>query len=386
MAPYNHKVIDGKWQKYWYSNKIFRADDFSTKPKYYCLIEFPYPSGEGLHVGHPRSYTAIDILARKKRMDGYNVLFPIGWDAFGLPTENYAIKKKIHPNIITSQNISTYKQQLMALGFSFDWDREINTTDPSYYKWTQWIFLKFFEKGLAYKDTIPINWCLSCKIGLANEEVVNGVCERCDGEVEKRNKEQWMLKITEYAQRLIDDLSEVNFLEKIKKQQENWIGRSEGAEIIFKIVNFQDTLKVFTTRPDTLFGATYMVLAPEHPLVEKITPDEYKKAVNTYVQKARKKSDIERTELAKEKTGVFTGAYVINPANGQSIPVWIADYVLISYGTGAIMAVPGHDQRDWDFAREMDIPIVEVISGGDIEKEAYTGDGILVNSSFLNGI
>jgi leucyl-tRNA synthetase len=385
LASYNHKVIDEKWQKYWYSNKTFRADDFSSKPKYYCLIEFPYPSGEGLHVGHPRSYTAIDILARKKRMEGYNVLFPIGWDAFGLPTENYAIKKKLHPNIITNQNIATYKRQLMALGFSFDWDREVNTTDPSYYRWTQWIFLKFFEKGLAYKDTIPINWCLSCKIGLANEEVVNGVCERCGGEVEKRNKEQWMLRITEYAQRLIDDLSSVNFLEKIKKQQENWIGRSEGAEIIFKIAGFKYTLEVFTTRPDTLFGATYMVLAPEHPLVGKITPDEYKDAVNAYIQKTRKKSEIERTDLAKEKTGVFTGAYVINPANGQTIPVWIADYVLISYGTGAIMAVPGHDQRDWEFAMEMSLPIVEVISGGDIKKEAYTGDGILVNSSFLNG-
>ncbi|MBN1271262.1 MAG: leucine--tRNA ligase [Candidatus Aminicenantes bacterium] len=385
MKKYNHKAIEKKWQKHWEENRIFSAKDFSDKPKYYCLIEFPYPSGDGLHVGHPRSYTALDIIARKKRMEGYNVLYPIGFDAFGLPTENYAIKKKIHPKIITERNIATFTRQLKELGFSFDWERMVITADPSYYKWTQWIFLKLFEKGLAYKDNIPINWCLSCKIGLANEEVVNGRCERCGGPVEKRNKEQWMLKITAYAQRLIDDLNGVEYLDKIMKQQINWIGRSDGADIKFSIQGGKEALKVFTTRPDTLFGATYMVLAPEHALVEKITTKEHKEAVSQYVEAAKKKSDLERSEISREKTGVFTGAYALNPANGKPIPIWVADYVLISYGTGAIMAVPGHDQRDWDFARTFNLPVVEVIQGGDISREAYEGEGILINSGFLNG-
>ena len=386
MSHYPFTKIDKKWQDYWEQNRSFRAEDFSSKPKYYCLIEFPYPSGDGLHVGHPRSYTALDIIARKKRMEGYNVLYPIGFDAFGLPTENYAIRNKVHPAKVTETNVTTFRRQLKMLGFSFDWEREVVTTDPGYYRWTQWIFLQFFKKGLAYKANIPINWCLSCKIGLANEEVVDGVCERCGGEVEKRNKEQWMLKITAYAQRLIDDLGTVQFLDKIAKQQINWIGRSEGAMIDFSIDGHADeTIQVFTTRADTLFGATYMVLAPEHELVERIVTKDQREAVAQYVKKATLKSDLERTETAKEKTGVFTGAYAVNPANDEKIPIWVADYVLISYGTGAIMAVPGHDQRDWEFAKAYDLPIVEVISGGDIEQEAYEGDGILVHSGFLDG-
>jgi len=385
MSGYPFAEIEKKWQKFWERDNTFRAEDFSPKPKYYCLIEFPYPSGDGLHVGHPRSYTALDIIARKRRMEGYNVLYPIGFDAFGLPTENYAIKNKIHPIEVTKRNVVTFRRQLKMLGFSFDWDREVNTSDPAYYKWTQWIFLKFFEKGLTYKANIPINWCLSCKIGLANEEVVDGVCERCGGPVEKRNKEQWMLKITAYAQRLIDDLDSVHFLEKIAKQQINWIGRSEGALIDFAIDGHErHKIRVFTTRPDTLFGATYMVLAPEHDLVDVITTDVQREVVEEYVNRARLKSDMERTE-SREKTGVFTGAYAVNPATQEKIPVWIADYVLVSYGTGAIMAVPGHDQRDWEFAKAFDLPIKEVISGGDIAKEAYEGDGLLVNSGFLNG-
>ncbi len=382
---YDHAAIEKKWQKFWDKNNTFRADDRSGKPKYYCLIEFPYPSGDGLHVGHPRSYTALDIMARKKRMEGYNVLYPIGFDAFGLPTENYAIKTGIHPRVVTEQNIATFTRQLKSLGFSFDWDRQVNTTDPDYFKWTQWIFLKLLEKGLAYKASIPINWCVDCKIGLANEEVVGGACERCGGRVEKRLKEQWMLKITAYAQRLIDDLASVDYLEKISKQQINWIGRSEGAQVYFKIPDLNYRLEVYTTRPDTLFGATYMVLAPEHELVKKITSPKQKAEVQSYVETAMKKSDLERSEASKEKTGVFTGGYATNPATGKPIPVWVADYVLISYGTGAIMAVPGHDQRDWEFARTHKLPIVEVIKGGDISQEAYTGDGKLVNSGFLNG-
>lgn len=382
---YDHAAIEKKWQKFWDENETFRAEDHSDKPKYYCLIEFPYPSGDGLHVGHPRSYTALDIMARKKRMEGYNVLYPIGFDAFGLPTENYAIKTGIHPRVVTEQNIATFTRQLKSLGFSFDWDRQVNTTDPGYFKWTQWIFLKLLEKGLAYKASIPINWCVDCKIGLANEEVVGGACERCGGRVEKRLKEQWMLKITAYAQRLIDDLDSVDYLEKISKQQINWIGRSEGAQVYFKIPDLNYRLEVYTTRPDTLFGATYMVLAPEHELVKKITSPNQKAEVQAYVETAMRKSDLERSDASKEKTGVFTGGYAINPATGKTIPVWVADYVLISYGTGAIMAVPGHDQRDWEFARAHKLPIVEVIKGGDISQEAYTEDGKLVNSGFLNG-
>ena len=344
MKRYNHAVVEKKWQEFWENDKTFRADDRSDKPKYYCLIEFPYPSGDGLHVGHPRSYTALDIIARKKRMDGYNVLYPIGFDAFGLPTENYAIKTGIHPRVVTERNVATFTRQLKALGFSFDWDREVVTTDPAYYKWTQWIFLKLYEKGLAYKDSIPINWCLDCKIGLANEEVVGGVCERCGGPVEKRRKEQWMLRITEYAQRLIDDLARVDYLDKISKQQINWIGRSEGADIDFRIQGTDDVLRVYTTRPDTLFGATYMVLAPEHDLVDRITTPEQRAEVAAYVEAAMRKSDLERSELSKRKTGVFTGGHAVNPATGKPIPIWVADYVLISYGTGAIMAVPGHSR------------------------------------------
>jgi leucyl-tRNA synthetase len=385
MKRYNHAEIEKKWQRYWDENKTFKAEDHSAKPKYYCLIEFPYPSGDGLHVGHPRSYTALDIVARKKRMDGFNVLYPIGFDAFGLPTENYAIRTGIHPRVVTEQNIGTFTRQLKSLGFSFDWDRQVNTTDPDYYKWTQWIFLKLLERGLAYKASIPINWCVDCKIGLANEEVVGGACERCGGKVEKRLKEQWMLKITAYAQRLIDDLTGVDYLDKISKQQINWIGRSQGARVDFPIPGLNYTLDVYTTRPDTLFGATYMVLAPEHELVEKITTPEHKAEVQAYVEAAMKKSDLERSEDSKKKSGVFTGGYAINPATGKPIPVWVADYVLISYGTGAIMAVPGHDQRDWEFASAHKLPIVEVIKGGDITQEAYTGDGELINSSFLDG-
>ncbi len=388
---YNYREIEKKWQAKWDEKGAFCASDDFSKPKFYGLVEFPYPSGHGLHVGHPRGYTAIDIISRKRRLEGYNVLFPMGWDAFGLPTENYAIKNRIHPAVVTEENIKNFKRQLKMLGFSFDWSREISTTDPEYFKWTQWIFLKLFEKGLAYKTKMPINFCTGCKVGLANEEVVNGVCERCGSEVVQREKSQWMLKITEYAQRLIDDLDEVDFLEKIKIQQKNWIGRSEGAEVKFKIKDADDFITVYTTRPDTLFGATYMVLSPEHEYIEKYKDQiENYGEVLEYKRQAAKKSEFERTELAKDKTGVMLkGITAINPVNGAEIPVWISDYVLVTYGTGAIMAVPAHDTRDWDFAKKFDMPIIEVVAGGDdVQKEAYTdvADGIMVNSGFLNGM
>jgi len=388
MADYNPKEIEKKWHDIWDKNQTFKASDDRSKKKFYGLIEFPYPSGKGLHVGHPRPYTAIDVVARKRRLEGYNVLFPIGWDAFGLPTENYAIKNKIHPKKVTEQNIKRFKIQLKSLGFSFDWSREINTTDPNYYKWTQWIFLKLFEHGLAYKTEMPINWCTSCKIGLANEEVVDGKCERCGGEVIRKVKNQWMLRITDYAERLIDDLDLVDYIQRAKIQQINWIGKSEGAEVNFKIAGKDENLKVYTTRPDTLFGATYMVLAPEHHLIDKYKEDiENLDEINEYRKNAIKKSDFERTELVKEKTGVeIKGIKAVNPATGKEIPIWVSDYVLASYGTGAIMAVPAHDSRDWEFAKKFDLPIVEVVKGGNVEKEAYidTESGELVNSGFLN--
>jgi len=397
---YDPQTIEPKWQKYWEEHHTFRAVDFSEKKKFYCLVEFPYPSGDGLHVGHPRSYTALDILARKKRMEGYNVLFPMGFDSFGLPSENYAIKTGVHPRVITKQNIERFIRQLKSLGFSFDWERVFSTTDPDYYRWTQWIFIQFFKKGLAYKAKMPINWCLSCKIGLANEEIVEGRCERCGGEVEKRNIEQWMLKITAYADRLIDDLKEVDFLEKIKTQQINWIGRSEGAEVAFSLPGFDKAIHVFTTRPDTLFGATYMVLAPEHPLVPEITTPDQKEEVEVYIQQSARKSDLERTELSTEKTGVFTGAYAINPVNQEPIPVWIADYVLSTYGTGAIMAVPAHDTRDFEFAwkfgltihcinrpdetlaREEGVKVEDVLAG----EACWTLEGTAFNSANDQGL
>lgn len=388
MRDYTPKSIEKKWQDIWDENQCYRAENTSEKPKFYALVEFPYPSSNGLHVGHPRPYTALDIVSRKRRYQGYNVLFPMGWDAFGLPTENFAIKNKIHPRIVTEQNIARFKGQLKSIGFSFDWSREVNTTDPNYYKWTQWIFLKLFEKGLAYKQEMPINFCTSCKVGLANEEVVGGVCERCGSEVIRRVKNQWMLKITEYAERLINDLDTVDYIERVKIQQINWIGRSEGAELDFRISGGEDVLRVFTTRPDTLFGATYMVIAPEHPLIEKYM-DRIKNIdqVEAYKEEVSKKSDFERTELVKEKTGIeLKGLTAINPATGKEIPLWVSDYVLMTYGTGAIMAVPGHDQRDWEFATKFNLPIIEVIKGGDITKEAYTdtNSGILVNSDFIN--
>lgn len=390
MGRYNFKEIEKKWQDKWDEANCFHAENNSDKPKYYAMIEFPYPSGAGLHVGHPRSYTALDIIARKRRMDGYNVLYPIGWDAFGLPTENYAIKNKIHPKKVTAANIANFKRQLKMLGFSFDWDREINTTDPNYYKWTQWIFLKLFEHGLAYKQEMPINWCTGCKVGLSNEEVVNGVCERCGSEVVQRRKSQWMLKITEYAQRLIDDLDDVDYIEKVKTQQKNWIGRSEGAEVKFELTT-GDEMIVYTTRCDTLFGATYVVLSPEHRLVQKLMPIlENQDEVKDYIIQASKKSEFERTELAKEKTGTqLKGVYAINPVNGSKLPVWISDYVLVTYGTGAIMAVPAHDSRDWEFAKKFNLPIIEVVSGGkNVQEEAYTDvyKGNMVNSGFLDGM
>ena len=390
MQNYNFKEIEKKWQKKWEEENCFHAVNGSEKPKFFAMIEFPYPSGAGLHVGHPRSYTALDIIARKRRMEGYNVLYPIGWDAFGLPTENFAIKNKIHPKIITKKNIDNFTRQLKMLGFSFDWDREVNTTDPSYYKWTQWIFKKLFENGLAYKQEMPINWCTGCKVGLSNEEVVNGVCERCGSEVVQRRKSQWMLKITEYAQRLIDDLDEVDYIERVKTQQKNWIGRSEGAEVKFELTS-GDEMIVYTTRCDTLFGATYVVLSPEHSLVQKLLPTlENSDEVTAYIQQAAKKSEFERTELAKDKTGVqLKGVFAINPANGAKLPVWISDYVLVTYGTGAIMAVPAHDSRDWEFAKKFNLPIIEVVSAGeDVKKEAYTDvyKGNMVNSGFLNGL
>jgi len=384
---YNFKEIEKKWQNYWDENKTFKAGTDKSKPKFYGLVEFPYPSGQGLHVGHPRSYTAMDIISRKRRLEGYNVLYCIGWDAFGLPTENYAIKNKIHPAIVTEKNIANFKRQLKSLGFSFDWDREINTTDPSYYKWTQWIFLKLFEKGLAYKKEMPVNWCTSCKVGLANEEVVNGTCERCGSEVIQKNKSQWMLKITEYAERLINDLDDVDFIEKVKVQQKNWIGRSEGAEIDFELTN-GEKIRIFTTRPDTIYGATYMVLSPEHPVVDKyLDTFPNKDEIILYKQNAAKKSEFERTELAKEKTGVkLEGLYAINPVSGDKIPVFISDYVLMTYGTGAIMAVPAHDTRDFEFAKKFNLPIVEVVKGGNVNEEAYTGEGEMVNSPVINGL
>ena len=383
------KEIEPKWQKKWEQARAFHAENDYTKPKYYALVEFPYPSGQGLHVGHPRSYTALDIVARKRRMQGYNVLYPMGWDAFGLPTENFAIKNHIHPEIVTAQNVAHFKAQLQSLGLSFDWEREINTTDPAYYKWTQWIFLQLYKHGLAYKKEMSVNWCTSCKCVLANEEVVNGVCERCGSEVIHKVKSQWMLKITAYAQRLIDDLSGVNYLERVKTSQINWIGRSTGAEVEFDTTG-GDKLIVYTTRPDTLFGATYMVMSPEHPYIDKwadrITNMD---AVRAYREASARKSDFERTEMAKEKTGVrLEGVAAINPVNGKETPIFISDYVLMSYGTGAIMAVPGHDTRDWEFAKKFGLPIIEVVKGGDVEKEAFTdcATGIMVNSGFLDGL
>ncbi len=388
---YNFKDIEKKWQDKWYSENTFAAKEDFTLPKFYGLVEFPYPSAHGLHVGHPRSYTALDIIARKKRMEGYNVLYPMGWDAFGLPTENFAIKNKIHPRIVTKSNIDNFKRQLQSIGFSFDWSKEISTTDERYYKWTQWIFLQLFKKGLAYKQEMPINWCTSCKVGLANEEVVNGVCERCGSEVVQKNKSQWMLKITEYADRLISDLEGVEYIEKVKTQQKNWIGRSEGAELDFKIDGIDDTIRVYTTRADTLFGATYMVLSPEHAILSKYA-DKIKNIdeVKAYQAEAARKSEFERTELSKDKTGVrLDGISAINPVNNKVIPVFISDYVLTSYGTGAIMAVPAHDDRDWAFAKKFDLPIIEVVKGGkNVQEEAYTDtySGKMVNSGFLDGL
>lgn len=386
---YDYLRIEKKWQEKWNKEGVFRATEKSDKPKFYALIEFPYPSGKGLHVGHARPYTALDILSRKRRREGYNVLFPMGWDAFGLPTENYAITNKVHPADVTRENVEKFKSQCKLLGYSFDWDREINTTEPEYYKWTQWIFLKLFEHGLAYKAKMPVNWCTSCKCVLANEEVVDGVCERCGSDVERREKKQWMLKITAYAQRLLDGLKDVDYPERVKLQQENWIGRSEGAEVEFR-TDAGDSLKVFTTRPDTLFGATYMVLSPEHPLLEKWASrlQNYDEVVN-YARQAALKSDFERSEINKDKTGVrLEGVQAINPVNNELIPIFVSDYVLITYGTGAIMAVPGHDSRDWEFAKKFDLPIIEVVSGGDVSKEPYldTETGIMVNSGFLNGM
>lgn len=386
---YDYSAIEKKWQKIWDDNNTFAAKDDYSLPKFYALVEFPYPSGQGLHVGHPRSYTALDIVARKKRLEGYNVLYPMGWDAFGLPTENYAIKNHIHPSIVTENNVANFKKQLKSLGFSFDWTREINTTDPEYYKWTQWIFLQLYKHGLAYKSKMSVNWCTSCKCVLANEEVVNGVCERCGSEVVHKEKSQWMLKITDYAEKLLDGLDNLDFIDRVKTQQRNWIGRSYGTQLVFKTTS-GDEFEIFTTRADTLFGATYMVMSPEHPLIEKwaekITNFDEVKA---YKEQAAKKSDFERTELSKEKTGVeLKGIRAINPVNGKEIPIFISDYVLISYGTGAIMAVPAHDERDYDFAQKFNLPLIEVVSGGDLSKGPYTDcdSGIMVNSDFLNGL
>ncbi len=386
---YDYKQIEEKWQKIWDDEEPFKAKDDYTLPKFFGLVEFPYPSGQGLHVGHPRSYTALDIVARRKRLEGYNVLYPMGWDAFGLPTENYAIKNHIHPEVVTKDNIENFKRQLKSLGFSFDWSREVNTTDPAYYKWTQWIFLKLYEKGLAYKKKMAVNWCTSCKCVLANEEVVNGVCERCGNTVIHKEKSQWMLKITEYAGRLIDDLDQVNFIERVNIQQKNWIGRSYGTQVKFS-TTVGDDFEIYTTRADTLFGVTYMVLSPEHPLLIKWQDKiENLDEVKAYQEAAAQKSDFERTELAKDKTGVcLKGIKAINPVNNKEIPIFISDYVLISYGTGAIMAVPGHDTRDWEFAKKFGLDIIEVVKGGNVEEEAYTdcATGELVNSGFLNGL
>ena len=390
IQAYDPKSIEPKWQKIWADTHAFEAAEDYSKPKFYGLIEFPYPSGQGLHVGHPRSNTAMDIIARKRRMEGYNVLFPIGWDAFGLPTENYAIKNKVHPAVVTKKNIDHFREQLQKIGFSFDYTREVNTTDPNYYRWTQWIFLQLYKHGLAYKAEMPINWCTSCKCGLANEEVVGGVCERCGSQVIRKVKKQWMLRITNYAQKLLDGLDTVDFIDKVKVQQRNWIGRSEGAEVDFALTAPGEKVRIYTTRPDTLFGATYMVLSPEHPIIDKLR-DQITNfdACMAYRAEAAKKSDFERAELAKEKTGVqIEGVRAINPVNGKEIPIWLSDYVLMSYGTGAIMAVPAHDTRDWEFATRFGLPMVEVVAGGDITKEAYTDiqDGVLVNSDFLNGM
>ncbi|MDZ5605619.1 leucine--tRNA ligase [Bacillus pseudomycoides] len=383
---FNHQEIEKKWQAYWEENKTFRTPDETEKPKFYALDMFPYPSGAGLHVGHPEGYTATDILSRMKRMQGYNVLHPMGWDAFGLPAEQYALDTGNSPAEFTEKNINTFRNQIKALGFSYDWDREVNTTDPNYYKWTQWIFLQLFEKGLAYVDEIPVNWCPALGTVLANEEVIDGKSERGGHPVERRPMKQWMLKITAYADRLLEDLDELDWPESLKDMQRNWIGRSEGAEVHFNIDGTDKKFTIFTTRPDTLFGATYCVLAPEHALVAEITTADQKEAVEAYIDSVKAKSDLERTELAKEKTGVFTGAYAINPVNGEKLPIWIADYVLATYGTGAVMAVPAHDERDYEFAKNFDLPMKEVVKGGDITKEAHTGDGAHVNSAFLDGL
>lgn len=390
MNKYNPNAIEKKWQKIWDEEKTFKTNLNKNKEKFYALIEFPYPSGQGLHVGHPRSYTAMDVVSRKRRMQNYEVLFPMGFDAFGLPTENYAIKHKVHPKSVTEDNIANFTRQLKSLGFSFDWDRAVDTTDPEYYKWTQWIFIQLFKHGLAYKKEFPVNWCPSCKVGLANEEVVNGVCERCGTPTEHKLKNQWMLKITEYADRLIDDLDEVKYLDSIKAQQRNWIGRSFGAEIDFSIKDVDEKIKVFTTRPDTIFGATYMVIAPEHPIIEKLKDKiENYEAIQNYKIEANKKSEFERAQINKDKTGVkIEGLVAINPLSNEEMPVWVSDYVMITYGTGAIMAVPAHDERDFEFAKKFDQKIVEVVSGGDIDKEAYTDTetGKMINSGFLNGL
>ncbi|QPW46396.1 leucine--tRNA ligase [Bacillus thuringiensis] len=383
---FNHQEIEKKWQGYWEENKTFRTPDETEKPKFYALDMFPYPSGAGLHVGHPEGYTATDILSRMKRMQGYNVLHPMGWDAFGLPAEQYALDTGNSPAEFTELNINTFRNQIKALGFSYDWDREVNTTDPNYYKWTQWIFLKLFEKGLAYVDEVPVNWCPALGTVLANEEIIDGKSERGGHPVERRPMRQWMLKITAYGDRLLEDLDELDWPESLKDMQRNWIGRSEGAEVHFNIDGTDEKFTVFTTRPDTLFGATYCVLAPEHALVAEITTAEQKEAVEAYINSVKMKSDLERTELAKEKTGVFTGAYAVNPVNGEKLPIWIADYVLATYGTGAVMAVPAHDERDYEFALVFNLPMKEVVKGGDITKEVYTGDGAHVNSAFLDGL
>ncbi|MDF2945368.1 MAG: leuS [Bacillales bacterium] len=384
---FNHHEIEKKWQKVWEENKTFKTTEDTSKPKFYALDMFPYPSGAGLHVGHPEGYTATDILSRMKRMQGYNVLHPMGWDAFGLPAEQYALDTGNDPAEFTEQNINTFRRQIKALGFSYDWDREVNTTDPNYYKWTQWIFLKMYEKGLAYIDEIPVNWCPALGTVLANEEVIDGLSERGGHPVERRPMKQWILRITEYADRLLEDLNELDWPESLKEMQRNWIGRSEGAEVKFQVDGYEDQITVFTTRPDTLFGATYLVLAPEHALVSKITTGEQKAAVESYIDSIKSKSDLERTELSKEKTGVFTGAYAVNPVDSsKKVPIWIADYVLATYGTGAIMAVPAHDERDHEFAKKFDLPIVEVVEGGNVDEAAYVGDGLHVNSAFLNGL
>ncbi|AMM90072.1 leucyl-tRNA synthetase [Bacillus pumilus] len=383
---FQHREIEKKWQDYWLTHKTFATSDSEDKPKFYALDMFPYPSGAGLHVGHPEGYTATDILSRMKRMQGYDVLHPMGWDAFGLPAEQYALDTGNDPAAFTEENINNFRRQIQSLGFSYDWDREINTTDPNYYKWTQWIFLKLYEKGLAYIDEVPVNWCPALGTVLANEEVIDGKSERGGHPVERRPMKQWMLKITAYADRLLEDLEDIDWPESIKDMQRNWIGRSEGAHVHFEVEGHDEQFTVFTTRPDTLFGATYAVLAPEHALVEKITTAVQKEAVEAYIKEIQSKSDLERTDLAKTKTGIFTGAYAINPLNGEKMPIWIADYVLATYGTGAIMAVPAHDERDYEFAKTFDLPIKEVVEGGDIDKEAYTGDGKHINSGFLNGL